>query len=58
MRNNLNTAGNRPQKGLVSKLRNQFRNIPLTRVARSVLQTKYEGTPHFPVTASSAKIGL
>jgi hypothetical protein len=39
MRNNLNTAGNRPQKGLVSKLRNQFRNIPLTRVARSVLQT-------------------
>jgi hypothetical protein len=57
MKNDLKKGGNRPKKGLVSKLRNQSRNIPITRVARLVLQTKYEGTPHFPVTASSAKIG-
>lgn len=39
MQNDLKTAGNRPKKGMVSKLRNQFRNIPLMRVAMSVLQT-------------------
>lgn len=39
MKNDLKTARNRRQKGLISKLRNQFRNIALTRVAKSVLQT-------------------
>ena len=39
MPNDLKTAGNRTEKGLVTKLRNPFRNIPLTRVARAVLQT-------------------
>ncbi|MFM2274726.1 MAG: hypothetical protein RL211_598 [Pseudomonadota bacterium] len=38
MKNDLNTVENRPKKGMVSKLRNQFSNIPLRRVARSVLQ--------------------
>ena len=33
------TAGNRPKKSLISKLRNQFRNISLTPVAKSVLPT-------------------
>ena len=39
MQNDLKTAGNRTEKGLVSKLRNPLRNIPLKRVARAVLQT-------------------
>jgi hypothetical protein len=39
MQNDIKTAGNRPKKGLVSKLRNQIWDIPLTRVVRAVLQT-------------------
>jgi hypothetical protein len=39
MQNDLKTAGNRTEKGLVSKLRKPFRNIPLTWVARALLQT-------------------
>ena len=37
MKNDLKKGGNRLKKGLVSKLRNQSRNIPITRVARLVL---------------------
>jgi hypothetical protein len=39
MKNDLKTAGNRPKKSLISKWRNQSRNIPLMRVAIPVLQT-------------------
>lgn len=39
MKNDLKTAGNRPKKSLLSKLRNQSRAIPLLPVARSVFQT-------------------
>ena len=39
MQNDLKTAGNRPKKSLITKLRNQFRNISLTPEAKSVLQT-------------------
>jgi hypothetical protein len=39
MQNDLKTAGNRPKKGRVSKLRNGLRNIPLTQIARAVLQS-------------------
>ena len=39
MQNDLKTAGNRPKKALVSKLRNQSQETPLTRAARMVLQT-------------------
>lgn len=39
MKNDLKTTGNRLQKSLISKLRNQFWEIPLMRVARSILQT-------------------
>jgi hypothetical protein len=37
MKNDLKATGNRLQKSLISKLRNQFREIPLMRVARPVL---------------------
>ena len=39
MKNDLKTAGNQPEKGLVSKLRNQFRDIALTRIEGAVLLT-------------------
>ncbi len=39
MKNDFKTAGNRPRKGRVSKLRNQFPNIPLTQVVKPVVQT-------------------
>ena len=39
MKNDRKTARNGPKKGLISKLRNQFRDIPLTRVAMPDLQT-------------------
>jgi hypothetical protein len=39
MQNDLKKTGNRPQQGLVSKLRNQCRNILLTRIGEAVLQT-------------------
>ncbi len=38
MQNDLKTAGNRPKKGLVSKLRNQSQETPPIRVARLPLQ--------------------
>jgi hypothetical protein len=39
MQNNLKTAGNQPKTSLISKLRNWFRNILLTRIGEAVLQT-------------------
>ena len=39
MENDLKTARNRPEKGLVSKLRNQLQEIPLIRVVMLPLQT-------------------
>jgi hypothetical protein len=41
--------------GTVSK---QQELSPLSQNASDLNFSKYEGTPHFPVTASSAKIGL
>ena len=39
MKNDLKTAGNRPQTTLISKLRNRFRDILLKWEGRAVLQT-------------------
>ena len=39
MQNDLKTAENRPKKSLISKLRNQFCNIALTRAPKVGLKT-------------------
>lgn len=39
MKNDHQTAGNRPKNGLISKLRNQLQQIPLTRVEGMILLT-------------------
>ena len=41
MKNDLKTAGNRPKKNLVFKLRSQSRCIPLLQVARPIFADRY-----------------